>query len=94
MLNIRMSSAWRQPKQIPNERATLDYRVSYLDPGFRKGRIEAAGASIHGTLEFFVRVPPLAQAMILRPPWLAYRQTPAVEHALQWLHRAAQMSYP
>jgi len=58
----RLDVAIRQPKQAPNERTALDYRVSSLDSRFRKGQLEVSGAGIHGTLEFFVRNPPVAQA--------------------------------
>jgi hypothetical protein len=43
-------------------RTALSFQISYLDARFRKGRIRVAGRCIHGTLEVFVRVPPVRQA--------------------------------
>jgi NADP-dependent 3-hydroxy acid dehydrogenase YdfG len=45
-------------------RAGLHYHVVYHDERFRKARIAVNGRSITGTLEAFVRVPPVEQASI------------------------------
>jgi hypothetical protein len=45
-------------------RAALHYHVVYHDERFRKARIAVNGRSITGTLEAFVRVPPVEQASI------------------------------
>lgn len=42
----------------------LAYAVTYHDERFRKARITVAGRGIHGTLEAFVRTPPVAQATL------------------------------
>ena len=43
-------------------RPGLGYEVTYLDERFRKARIEVAGQAIRGTIQVFVRVPPVSQA--------------------------------
>jgi acyl dehydratase/NADP-dependent 3-hydroxy acid dehydrogenase YdfG len=43
-------------------RTGLDYEVNYHDERFRKARIGVVGSAIEGTLEVFVRVPPVEQA--------------------------------
>jgi hypothetical protein len=45
-------------------RAALHYHVVYHDERFRKARIAVNGRSITGTMEAFVRVPPVEQASI------------------------------
>jgi hypothetical protein len=42
-------------------REALGWKVAYLDERFRKGRIAVAGRAIAGTLEVFIRVPPVRQ---------------------------------
>jgi acyl dehydratase len=44
------------------DRAALHYEVSYLDERFRKGRVSVTGRAATGTLEVFIRVPPVQQA--------------------------------
>lgn len=52
------------PAPASDSRAALHYAVASLDPRFRKSRIAVSGAAISGTLEAFVRVPPVQQATL------------------------------
>ena len=45
-------------------RPALSYQVAYLDERFRKGRISVSGGGVKGTLDVFLRVPPVKQASI------------------------------
>ena len=45
-------------------RAALHYTVTYVDERFRKLRIAVEGRAIEGTLEAFLRVPPVRQASL------------------------------
>jgi len=44
------------------DRSALHYEVTYLDERFRKGRVSVTGTATTGTLEVFIRVPPVRQA--------------------------------
>jgi acyl dehydratase/NAD(P)-dependent dehydrogenase (short-subunit alcohol dehydrogenase family) len=55
-------------------RTGLRYRVSYSDERFRKVRISVSGRSIAGTIEAFVRLPPVIQPSM---ETVAGRVTPA-----------------
>jgi hypothetical protein len=46
----------------PPSRTGLHYEVIYQDERFRKARIQVTGQYISGTLEVFIRVPPVEQA--------------------------------
>ena len=70
------------PAPETEPRAGLDYTVSYLDERFRKGRLTVTGSAIEGTLEVFVRHPPVQQQSVAALAELVTQGEFAGMHAL------------